>query len=180
MKAIRLTTIIPALFVLGVSSIAMARGPIDRMAERLDLDDEQAATISALFEQHRDYMQYSIEWRDAHGNRNPDAHEQASAAREALHQEILAVLDDEQARQFEQIRKHRGHKHRGGQMARVAERLNLSDAQKEALQTLKAERRVERMNRREQFQAELESILSEDQLAELDEMRNTRRGGRKH
>ncbi|MDZ7790890.1 MAG: hypothetical protein U5L08_10440 [Xanthomonadales bacterium] len=180
MNAIRLTTILPALFVLGVSSIAMARGPVDQMTERLDLNDDQAETISALFEQHRDYMQNSIQWRDGDGNRNPDAYEQASAAREALHQEILAVLDDEQAERFEQISKHRGNKRGGGHMARVVEQLDLSVEQAEALQALKAERRVERMNRREHFRAELESILSEDQLAELDKMRQTRRGGRKH
>lgn len=179
MTTFRLTTTLSALVVLGVSSIVMARGPVDHMTERLNLDDEQAATIATLFEQHRAYMTDSIQWRDDNGNPNPEAYEQARAAREALHQEVLSVLDDEQAARFEQIRQHRGSKRGDGPMARVVERLDLSVEQKEALQALKAEHRVERMNRREQFRAELELILDAEQLAELDEMRKRHRRDRK-
>lgn len=168
---------------LFVSSLALARGPVDFLAERLDLSAEQAATISALFEDHRDYVHNEIQWRDAEGNPDPQAREQVRAAREALDQEILAVLDPAQAEEYERIKerraRHRAREHRGHRLAHALGQLDLSEEQKEAIRTLMAERKFQRMREGERFRDDLAAILSEEQLAELQAMREQRRARRK-
>lgn len=176
----RLATTLAATALLAASSLAIARGPVGHLSERLDLDDEQAATIAALFEEHRDHMRHDIEWRDADGQLDPEALDRARAAREALQEEILAVLDPEQAERFERMSERRGILRGGGRMARVFDSFDLSEEQKTALRVLKAEHRVQRMNRREAFLSELASILDADQLAELEQMRRSQRKGRNH
>lgn len=190
MKTSRLAATITGLGMLCLSSLVLARGPADKLTEALDLDEQQAATISTLFEEHRDYMQNEIEWRDADGNRIPEAREKARSAREALHQEILAVLDEEQAARFEQMKERKEHRHardrhhnryhnrRGNRMAYALGQLDLSDQQEEAIQALMAEQKSERGHQREQFRTQLESILTEAQLAKLDAMREEHRGRR--
>ncbi len=182
MKTSRLAATITGLGMLCLSSLVLARGSADRLTDALDLDEQQAATISSLLEAHRDQMRNELEWRDAQGNPNPEAREQARAAREALHQEILAVLDEEQAARFEQMKEHKEHRHarerRRNRMAYALGRLDLSDEQEEAIQTLMAEHKSERGHQREQFRTRLESILTEAQLAELDAMREKHRGRR--
>ncbi|RFF29210.1 hypothetical protein [Wenzhouxiangella sediminis] len=186
MMTSRLTKTIAGLALLCLSSLALARGPVDNLAERLDLDEQQVATITALFDEHRDYMHNEIQWRDADGNPDPEAREQVRAAREALHQEILAVLDEEQAARFEQMKEHRERRHaraghdkrRGNRLAYALGQLDLSDQQKEAIQTLMAEHRAERMHERGALRSELASILTEEQLAELETMREAHRGRR--
>lgn len=178
----RLSATITGLGMLCLSSLALARGPADKLTDALDLDEQQAATISSLFEAHREQMRNEIEWRDADGNPDPQAREQARAARAALHQEILAVLDEEQAARFEQMKKRKKHRRQrnryGNRMAYALGQLDLSDEQEEAMQTLMAEHKAERGHRREQFRTQLESILTEAQLAELDALREKHRGRR--
>jgi len=167
----------------GASSIALARGPVDHLSERLNLSEEQESTIAALFAEHRDYMHNEIQWRDADGNPDPEARERAQAAREALHHEIVAVLDAEQAERFEQMkerREHRGRKGaRGNRMAYALGQLDLSGEQEEAVRNLVGEYRAERMHNRGEFRDRLASILSEDQLAQLEAMREANRGNRR-
>lgn len=175
----RLTTTIAVLTLAGVSSFALARGPIDQLTERLDLDEQQATTLSVLFDEYREYVANEIEWRDSEGNPNPEAREQVRSAREALDEEILAVLNDEQAEAYSQMRErreqHRGREQRRHGFSRVLGRLDLSEAQEEAVRTLIAERKAERMHDREQFRNDLASILNEEQLAQLAAIRNKRR-----
>ena len=186
MMTSRLTKTIVGLGLVCMTSLALARGPVDNLAERLDLDEQQIATITALFDEHREYMQSGIQWRDADGNPNPEAREQVRAAREALHQEILAILDEDQAARFEQMKERRERRHagagrgnRGGnRLAYALGQLDLSDEQKEAVQTLMAEHRAERMHDRGALRSELASILTEEQLAELESMREAHRGRR--
>lgn len=178
----RFTSTLTALGMLCISSLALARGPIDHLTEKLDLSDEQAATIAALFEEHRNYVHNEIQWRDEEGSPNPDARDQVRAAREALDHEILAVLDADQARQYETMKerraRHRDRSRRGDRLAHALARLDLSEEQEEAIRSLMAERRVERMHDRESFRDQLASILTEDQLAQLEAMREQRRGRR--
>lgn len=184
MTIFRFTAALTSLILLGLSSLALASGPADHLADKLDLDEQQATTITALVEEHRDYMANEIQWRDADGNPNPEAREQARAAREALEAEILAVLDADQAEKFEQMKdkrgKHHGRKDRGHSFARALHELDLSEEQQDSIHALMAERKAQRQQEHEQFRSELESILTEEQLAELEAMRDKRRGHRGH
>lgn len=180
MKRFRLTSTIAALTLASVSSLVLARGPIDRLAERLDLDEQQTATISTLFDEYRDYVTNEIEWRDSYGEPKPEARDKVRTAREALDQEILAVLDEEQAEAYAEMRErregHRDRKHRGLGFTRTLGQLDLSEEQMEAVRTLMAEQKAERMHDRKQFRNDLQSILSDEQLAQLEAMRENRRG----
>lgn len=184
MTIFRFTAALTSLTLLGLSSLALAGGPAGHLADKLDLDEQQAATITALVEEHRDYMANEIQWRDADGNPNRDARQQARAAREALEAEILAVLDADQAEKFEQMKhnrgKHHGRRGRGHAFARALHQLDLSEEQRDSIHALMAERRSRRQLEHEQFRTELESILTEAQLAELKDMRDKRRGHRGH
>jgi len=185
MTIFRFTVTVTSLVLLGLSSLALASGPADHLTSKLDLDEQQAATITALVEEHRDYMANEIEWRDADGNPNPEAREQARAAREALKEEILAVLDADQAEKFEQMQARHGKRHgrkgRGGHpFARALHELDLSEEQQDSIHALMAEREARRQQEHEQFRSELESILTEEQLAELEDMRDKRHGHRGH
>lgn len=183
MTTSRLKSILAAFALVGASSIALARGPVDHLSERLNLSAEQESTIAALFEEHRDYMHNEIQWRNADGDPDPAARERASAAREALHQEIVAVLDAEQTARFEQMRERRERRGprgpSGDRMAYAFGQLDLSTEQEEAVRNLMAEFRAERMHNRGEFRSRLASILSEEQLAQLEEMRDAHRGRRR-
>ncbi|WP_376690204.1 hypothetical protein [Wenzhouxiangella sp. EGI_FJ10409] len=180
MKHFRLTTTIAALTLAGVSSIALARGPVDHLAERLDLDEQQTATLTVLFDEYRDHVAKEIDWRDADGKPDPEARQQVRNAREALDREILAVLDAEQAEAYTRMREERkgqrGGKRHGPGHGRVLGQLDLSEAQEEALRTLIAERKARHMQDRARFRDDLESILSDEQLAQWSAMRENRRG----
>jgi len=102
----RLIATIAALGLLSLSSIATAHDPVDRLSERLELSESQAASISALFEAHRESMRAEFgdrgEGRER-GRPDPDTRERMKEARDAFHLEVLAVLDAEQAEEFEQM-----------------------------------------------------------------------------
>lgn len=183
MKTFRLTPLVSALALAGTFSIAAAAGPVDRLSDRLDLSDEQAATIASLFEQHREFMHNEIRWRDADGMLNTDARDEARAAREALHQEILAVLDAEQAATFEQMQRQRdqpeGRHPRGDRMVRALAQLDLSDEQRAQVETLLAEQRAQRMAEHGTMRTEIDALLSDEQRAQLESMREAHRAARR-
>jgi Spy/CpxP family protein refolding chaperone len=180
MNLFRQTTLLAALAALSLSSLARAGGPAGRLTERLDLDAEQSAAITALFEEHRDYMSDGIEWRDADGNPNPEARAQVEAARRALDAEVRSILTAEQAEEYDALKarmeRHKNHERRQHGMMRALSQLNLSDEQKDALRVMRAEHRSQRHRDREQFRADLERILTPEQLDELRAMREARRG----
>ena len=64
-------------------------------------------------------------------------------------------------------------------MDRMAETLNLDDAQKARMKALFEEHKAERKALREQMRAQMGEILNDDQLAKMDEMRTERREHRK-
>lgn len=182
MKTNRLPTLYCGLFLLGLSAAAAARGPADRLVERLDLDAQQQARITALIEEHRAYMAEDFEWRDADGRPDPEARARVEAARDALDAEIRAVLDAEQIEAYDQLKdrmqRHRARQRGGRQLMHALGQLDLSEPQKDALRVLRAEHRAERAFDREQFRNDLSSILSDEQLAQLAAMRE--RNGRAH
>ncbi|MEM7053333.1 MAG: hypothetical protein AAF446_02180 [Pseudomonadota bacterium] len=112
MKIKTLSTFIAVLAVVFLSSLALARGPVDRLAEELNLSDAQVTTISALFEAHRDAMHAEFGERDRDNRPDAETRERMKQARDALHAEIVAVLDADQAERFEQITEERRGRHR--------------------------------------------------------------------
>lgn len=183
MRTLRLTSLFSALALAGAVSIAAAAGPIDRLNEKLNLSDEQTATITSLVEQHRAYMQNEVQWRDANGELNTETRGEVRAAREALHEEILTVLDADQAAKFEQMEKRRkqregGHPRRD-RIAHALAQLDLSEEQQAQIETLMDERRAQRMESRESMRSDIDAILTEDQRAQLDAMREAHREARR-
>ena len=68
-----------------------------------------------------------------------------------------------------------GSRHSGARLGRMAETLNLDDAQKERMKALFEEHRSERKALREQMRAQMGEILNEEQRAKMGEMRAERR-----
>ena len=112
MKTFRLATTLAALSTLALSSLALAGGPVDRLTKKLDLTDTQITTISALFEAHKDAMEAEFGERSERGRPDPETRERMKQARDALHEEIVAVLDADQAEQFEQMNEQRRKRHK--------------------------------------------------------------------
>ena len=177
----RLSTTIATVGILTLSTFAAARGPMDRLADKLDLTESQTTRISTLFEAHRDLMRAQFGDRVRDSGPAPEAREHIKSARDALHQKILSVLDAEQAAQFKQIVAERqgrrgGPERRGKPIKTALEQLDLSELQQNAIASLMAEQEVERSEDRDRFRSELASILTDDQLAQLEEVSEKRRG----
>lgn len=96
-------TAIAALSLLGFSALALAHNPVERLTADLDLTETQISTISTLFEAHRESMRAEFGERGESGRPDPETRERMKEARDALHEEIIAVLDGDQAEQFEQM-----------------------------------------------------------------------------
>ncbi len=176
---------------LAISMTAQARGNdhqrLDWLVEQLELSSEQATSIGLLMEAHREQMQ-SIDRRGENGRPGEQARDQARAARQALHEEIDAVLTEQQRAEFAGLMEaRRQHGRRAGRMGysmgyftAALDSLDLSDDQRQAIQALVQNQRTQGRSQRQAFRAELESILTEDQLAELDAMRERRSSRRRH
>lgn len=113
MKTNRLFASIAALGLLSLSSIALAGGPVDRLADRLDLSGSQIMTITALFDAHRETMRSEFGERSERGRPDDETRARLKEARDAFHAEILAVLDAEQAEEFVQMTEQRHERRRG-------------------------------------------------------------------
>ena len=72
-----------------------------------------------------------------------------------------------------------GSHHRGDRLERMAQTLNLDDAQKARMKALLAEHRAERKALREQMRSQIGEILNDDQRAKFDEVRAQRRAKHK-
>lgn len=113
MKTNRLSASITALGLLCLSSLALAGGPVDRLADRLDLSESQITTLTALFEAHRETMRGEFGERSQRGRPDSDTRARMNEARDAFHEEVLAVLDAEQAEEFIQMTEERQQRRRG-------------------------------------------------------------------
>ena len=68
---------------------------MDRMAERLDLDDSQRAQIEALMK--------------AHHERTAEARAAIKESHEQMRDEVRAILNEEQVAKMEKMHKRKGH-----------------------------------------------------------------------
>lgn len=205
---IKITLISLALVGAAFFAVAQAEGPFHgkrggfgRIVENLNLSEDQAAALDALREKHRATMQALRETGERPSREI--MREQFAAHRS----EIEAILNPDQLAALEEMKENRGERglrgkrgkrgHHGHPLGRALHRLDLSDEQKEQLKALREQRRGEMQERRQsgerptreeieahqaQIRSDLENILSSDQLAVLDEIKEKRgeRGKRGH
>ncbi len=125
---------------------------LQAMTQHLNLTETQQAEISKLLEQHR---------------------QQRGVSRQALREQVDAVLTDEQrqsrdARIQERIERRVSH---------MTERLDLTSDQAQQMRDLLAEKRANPSLTRTEMRERVASVLSEDQRAQLEQTRQ-RRGDR--
>ncbi|TWT40577.1 LTXXQ motif protein [Phycisphaerae bacterium RAS1] len=128
-------------------------GPQERLDALLDLTDEQADQAQTIFDAMR-----------------TDVTSLQDAARDA----IDAVLTDEQLAQLDELRsnaggEHHGHRVFGPGIDRLAEKLELTEEQQTQIETLLDTLKTDVQTRREQARTEFRAILTDEQLAALDE-----------
>lgn len=126
---------------------------MERMSEQLNLTETQQEQIRAILDEQR---------------------QQRDAQRAAVRERIDAVLTPEQLAQRDQRMEERQTR----RLDRMAERLDLTAEQQDAMAALMQEKQADRSITREQMRERMQSILSEDQLAKLDDMRSRHGGGR--
>ena len=174
------------------------RGPAEGAFAALELTDEQKEAFQAMRESHREEMQAQRET----GER--PTQEEMEAFREQHQAAVAEILTDEQFAQLEELRANRpggqdGRGRRGGMRGQRGIRpqgaesafaaLELTDEQQELLQTFRETQRVARQERREsgdrpsqeeideireQHQAAIAEILTDEQLTQLEELRANR------
>lgn len=145
----------------------------DRMAEYLQLTDEQKSQMQPLFEQMRQKAEAE---REAFKNHlNPDQLaklEQMKAERKERWAARKAARQSGEKTGEKRVRKHqgkRGHK--------FMEELNLNEGQQAAFEQMRANIKAERKVFRENFEA----LLTPDQVQKLKERKRHRKGkGKRH
>ncbi len=129
---------------------------LERMTERLNLTPEQQAEIRGILETQR---------------------AQQNTARAAARTQIDAVLTEEQRTE----RDARIDRRIERRVSRIADRLNLTPEQETELRKVMAEKRNNPSWHRSDMREQLATVLTDDQLAELEQMRSHRgprgRGG---
>jgi len=164
---------------IGLSSPVLAhqvgeRG-MERLAERLELTTEQADAISNLYSAHRNQVR-TFDRSDESGQRERGSWRQMRESRQALNEEILSLLNEEQAEKFAAMKRHgeqRGRGHGG-----VFRGLDLTDEQRSEMRQLMIATREEGRPGREEFRQQMREILPEEQVAQLEARRNIERGNR--
>ncbi len=126
---------------------------IERMTERLDLSNDQEAQIRTILDEQR---------------------EQQRAQRQAMRERIDAILTPEQLALRDQHMEQRQTR----RLDRMAERLELTAEQQDAMAALMQEKRADPGLDRDQMRERMAEILDEAQLARLDDLRNRHGGGR--
>ncbi len=162
---------VAALIAVSGSALAHRQAP---SAERLELSETQQAQIATLIEVEREQRRAER----AEGERNRAAMRES---RQALREEIRAVLTPEQAERFDAMKSQRKHRHRGhgGRYGRghPLAGLDLSDEQRSALrERMQALRAEGEQPDRGAWREALGDILTEQQLATLAERRQAKRG----
>ena len=126
---------------------------IERMTDRLDLSDDQQAQIRTIFDEQR---------------------QQRRTQRQAMRERIDAVLTPEQLALRDQHMDERQTR----RLDRMAERLELTAEQQDAMAALLQEKRADPNLDPGQMRVRMAEILDEAQLARLDDMRHRHGGGR--
>ena len=179
-----------ALMLGGLITVAVAQGgkgmwerrqPTARMAEHLDLTEEQQKQLRELRREHRGAMREQRETM-------------ASMRGEQL-QAIMEILTDEQLEALKEMRSGHGgffaergrwgrgeggHGRRGGGKSAFA-RLDLSGEQREQIKELRQEHRTEMRETRKKHRTALENVLTDEQREKLQEMKDDAfyRGGKR-
>lgn len=146
---------------------------LDRLDQKLELNDEQREQIGNLIEAHRDQMRSQRETRREGDSQRGERRGQWREGRMALHEEIRAVLSEEQVEQFDALHERKGRKHKRGEGGRHGygmQALDLSDEQRQAMRELMRENRGDR----EAVRDGMREILDDEQIARLEEMRAQR------
>ena len=146
------------------------RQPTPWMLGRLDLTDEQKEQLQALRKEHVEARREQRETMATMGKEQREA--------------VMNILTDEQQEALKEMRDKRGKffdrrgwegkdRHdmrRGGQGA--FSRLDLTDEQKEQFKELRQEHRTEIRETRQKHRTALESVLTDEQRAKLEEMKD--------
>lgn len=180
-------------------------GPAERLERRLqfldhrlDLSDEQVESVRTIMQNaHEGVAAWRAENTDAS---RKERHARMKEQRSATNAAIMEVLNQDQKEVFEDLKEERGQRGRGGKAARhlrsAFREMDLTDTQKDALAALrrehratakawreahpeasKDERREFRRTQRESMKQSLKSILTDEQLAKLREIRTEGRRG---
>ena len=121
---------------------ANGAGPVDRMAERLDLTEDQKREISAIFEQQR---------------------AERALARQETRAQIDALLTDEQRAVRDQALAERLDR----RIERMSRRLDLTEEQQTAVRDILQQARTEPMLDRGALREQIAGVLTEEQQALL-------------
>lgn len=119
-----------------------------RMMQRLNLSADQQARLQPLFEEQQ-------------------------AQRQQFRSQMEAILTPEQRAQMQSG----GGGRRGGGMGGFRQ-LNLSEDQKARMQALRESMRPQMRASRQKMQSQMQSVLTPEQMQQLNEMRQQRGGGR--
>lgn len=167
---------------------AMSQGGFDRMAQQLNLTDQQKSQLQGIFQNHRQQAQSIAQDASLTPQQRQDKLRQL---RESTHQQVSAVLTPEQQQQMQQLRRQR--QGMGGAMGPMG-RLNLTPDQKSKIRPIMQSShqqvqavRTDSSLTPEQKQAKLreihqntksqiESLLTPEQQQQLQDMRKGRGG----
>ncbi len=125
---------------------------LERMTEQLDLTEPQRDEIRALRDEH---------------------HQAADQDRAVLREQIDAVLTDTQRERRDELRTGRMDR----RLDRLAERLDLSDAQRDEIRAIMDAKRSDPDRDRAAVRDEIAAVLTDAQRAELRDRRGPGRGG---
>jgi len=161
----------------GLLALPVAADPgrqLERMSEELELSAEQRIEIEALIDAHRSRM-------DELGL-DTETRSEGRAERHALMQEIQSVLTPEQRQHWMETREQRRRQHqqqRGrARLMQTLESMDLSGDQRVEIEALIAESRQRGREERQAFMHSLQDILTPEQWAEIEALRQGHRGSR--
>lgn len=138
---------------------------LERLAAHLALSEAQQASVADLVAAHRDRM--AIIRGELEGADIPAIRREVRAERQALIEEIEALLDPEQRVKFQTTRQSMQERRirREIRWRRTMDHLDLSADQALAIETLVESMTAEKQALRQDFREQLVAILDEDQKA---------------
>ena len=156
-----------------------------RLAEALDLTDDQKANVEAIFEAHRERRQ---ELRELDRKERREA---AQLLRQDLRSDLSAVLTTEQLAKFDAMKAQRKDRKR----QRLSDALELTDTQQGQVEDImsahrdrmkglrdldRSERRAAVQEAQQDLRAQMATVLDDQQLAKFDQIRANKRNKMRH
>ncbi|HET9696625.1 MAG TPA: hypothetical protein VFP40_07140 [Terriglobales bacterium] len=170
-------------------------GNMKKMAEKLNLSQQQQDQLKPIFEKQRE--QAKAIWKDSSLTQDQKK-EKMQALRQDFKGQVNGILTPAQQQQLAQM-KENGREHMRGKMgARMAEKLNLSQQQQDQLKpifekqheqmraiwqdnTLNKDQKKEKMQAlRQDFQTQINGVLTPDQQQQWQQMREQMKQRRHH